>query len=162
MTDHVKEAKQTIKSCVKDYFVKVRGFKRDGRHFFKNFEGVQHAAFLDQSSWSPYFTIMYSATLLEGPDEALVGPTRHPDLEGDLGWLSGRQQGPLDLMDATNDIPLSDRASRLTAFLTEDAEKWFSQVADVQMTRERIKRSVHHRDENFLPYKKALEKLGLI
>ncbi|MCH7903844.1 MAG: hypothetical protein IH944_04665 [Armatimonadetes bacterium] len=160
-SDKVIEAREGIESTVKRYFVGVRGLRVRRRHYFKNLEGVQHSATLSISSWSPYFRIMYCATLLCDEDRDLKSYARVPDIEGDLGWLSGRKRGTLEIMDAAVEMPVLVRINKIQTLLEEDAEKWYSRVSTPEDLRATITESWDGSVKNYVPFAKGALKVGI-
>ena len=160
-SDNVKEAREAIESTVKRYFVGVRGFRVRRRHYFKNLDGVQHAAYLERGAYGPYYDLDYEATLLCGEDSDLKSYARVPDIEGGVGWLSGRKTGSLEIMDAAIEMPVLIRISRIQALLEEDAEKWYSRVGTPEELRTAIKEGWEDLSKNYLPLAKGALKVGI-
>lgn len=160
-SDRVIEAREAIESTVKEYFVGMRGFRMRRRHYFKNFEGVQHAAYLERGSYGPDYDMDYQATLLCGEDSDLKSYARVSDIFGGIGWLSGRDICGLSIMDAGFDMPVSDRIDMIRALLEEDAEKWYSRVSTPEDLRTTIKESWDGSVKNYWPLAKGALKVGI-
>ncbi|MCH7903842.1 MAG: hypothetical protein IH944_04655 [Armatimonadetes bacterium] len=160
-SDNVNEAREAIESTVKRYFVGVRGFRIRRRHYFKNLDGVQHAAFLARGSYGPDYDMDYQATLLCGEDSDLKSYARVSDIFGGIGWLSGRKPGVLEIMDAAIEMPVLARINRIQTLLEEDAEKWYSRVSTPEDLRKTIREAWHDKLKNYIPMAKGALKVGI-
>ena len=99
--------------------------------------------------------------MLCGEDSDLKSCARVPDIEGGVGWQSGRAICGLSIMDAGFDMQVSDRVEMIRALLEEDAEKWFSRVSTPEDLRTTIKESWGGSVENYVPFAKDALKVGI-
>ena len=104
---------------------------------------------------------MYCATLLCDEDRDLKSYARVPDIEGDLGWLSGRKTGSLEIMDAAIEMPVLARINSIQTLLEEDVEKWYSRVGTPEDLRKTIREAWHDKLKNYTPMAKGALKVGI-